>query len=134
MIGALMSPLRGAVRTVAALPSVVEAILVLPTLSRQLQEVRDDTAALHDILAALQGVQADTSALPVIQAELEQLSGIAVPLQGAAARFGRFADRLPQRGRRAAAANGNGNGNGVMPAVDPDLAGADGNGNGAAPA
>jgi hypothetical protein len=134
MIGALMSPLRGAVRTVAALPSAVEAILVLPTLLRQLEEVRADTAALHEILVALQGVQNDTSALPVIQAELEQLSGIVVPLGGAAARFGRIADRLPQRRRAAAAANANGNGNGAVVAAETYLAGADGNGNGAAPA
>lgn len=132
MIGALISPLRGAVRTVAALPSVVEAILVLPTLSRQLQEVRDDTKALHEILAELQRVSGDTAALPVIQAELLQLSGVAVPLQGAAARFGRFADRLPQRRRAAAAANGNGNG--AAPVDGSGLPLADQNGNGSAPA
>jgi hypothetical protein len=95
------------VRTVAALPSVVEAILVLPTLSRQLEEVRADTATLHEILAELEGVRAHTSALPVIEAELAGLSGVTTPLQGAAARFGRFADRLPQR-RRPASVNGNG--------------------------
>lgn len=109
MIGAVLGPLRGAIRTVAALPSVVEAILVLPALLHQLEEVRADTAALHDILTELRGVHADTGALPVIEAELVRVSGVATPLQGAAMRVGRFADRLPQR-RRSALADQNGNG------------------------
>jgi hypothetical protein len=103
VIGAIARPVRGLVRVVAALPAVVDAILVLPTLSRQLEEVRADTRALHAILAELQRVSGDTAALPVIEAELVRLSGVAVPLTGAAARFGRFADRLPQRRRSALA-------------------------------
>ena len=106
--------LRVTGRTVAAVPAVVEAILVLPVVARQLEEVRGNTAALPDILAELQRVQADTVALPVMTHELarmangvqriedhtagvEQLAEIALPLQGAAMRVGRFADRLPQR-------------------------------------
>ena len=114
MIGFVMRPLRGLVRTVAALPSVVDAVLVLPTLSRQLDEVRVATSALPDILVELERVRSDTVALPAINENLErmcvtldrveqntlaveQLAEIALPLQGAAARVGRLADRLPQR-------------------------------------
>jgi hypothetical protein len=114
MIGAVLRPLRGAVQVVAALPRVVEAILVLPSLSRQLDEVTEHTAHLAAILTELEGVRGDTTSLPVINANLErmcttlgrveentlaveQLAEIALPLQGAAMRVGRFADRLPQR-------------------------------------
>jgi hypothetical protein len=114
VIGFVMRPLRGVVRTVAALPAVVEAVLVLPAMSRQLEEVKAHTAVLPGILAELEGVRSDTVALPVINSNLErmcdslarveqntlaveQLAEIAVPLQGAAMRVGRLADRLPQR-------------------------------------
>jgi hypothetical protein len=114
MIGAVMRPLRGVAGVVASLPRVVEAILVLPHLSRQLDEVTEHTANLAAILAELEGVRSDTVALPVINANLErmcetlgrvedntlaveQLAEIALPLQGAAVRVGRLADRLPQR-------------------------------------
>ena len=107
MIGAIARPVRGLVKVVAALPAVVDAILVLPTLSRQLDEVRADTQALHEVVAELQRVRGDTAALPVIEAELVRVSGVAVPLQGAAMRVGRLADRWPQR-RRSALADGDG--------------------------
>jgi hypothetical protein len=107
VIGFVMRPLRGVIRTVAALPAVVDAVLVLPTLSRQLDEVREQTSALPDILVELQRVRSDTISLPVINENLErverntlaveQLAEVALPLQGAAMRVGRFADRLPQR-------------------------------------
>jgi hypothetical protein len=113
-LGFVMVPIKGAVRTVAALPRVVDAVLVLPELSRQLGRVGADTESLPSILAELRAVQGDTHALPQIKAELEamrealvhveaqtadleRLVEIAVPLTGAAARVGRFADRLPQR-------------------------------------
>jgi hypothetical protein len=107
VIGALARPVRGLVKVVTALPAVVDAILVLPTLSRQLEDVRADTQALHEVVAELQRVRGDTSALPVIEAELVRLSGVALPLQGAAVRVGRLADRWPQR-RRSALASGDG--------------------------
>jgi hypothetical protein len=114
MIGAVLRPLRGAVQVVAALPRVVEAILVLPSLSRQLDDVTEHTANLAAILAELEQVRTDTAALPMINQNLErmcvtlgrveentlaveQLAEIALPLQNAAMRVGRFADRLPQR-------------------------------------
>jgi hypothetical protein len=109
LIGALARPVRGLVKAVGALPAVIDAILVLPTLSRQLDEVRADTQALHEVVAELRRVRGDTAALPVIEAELARLSGVAVPLQGAAVRFGRLADRWPQR-RRSALAGGDGDG------------------------
>ena len=114
MIGTVLAPVRAAARTVALLPRVVEAILVLPHLSRQLDEVTEHTAHLAAILTELERVRSDTVALPVINANLErmceslgrvedntlaveQLAEIALPLQGAAVRVGRLADRLPQR-------------------------------------
>jgi hypothetical protein len=114
VIGFVLRPLRGIAHTVAALPRVVDAVLVLPTLSRQLADVRDHTAVLPDILVELERVRSDTISLPAINANLEQMCGtldrveqntlaverlaeIALPLQGAAVRVGRFADRLPQR-------------------------------------
>jgi hypothetical protein len=98
-LAVVLKPIRGVVRTLALLPDVVEAILVLPKLSRQLEEVRDSTATLPAILAELERVHADTQVLLAIRAELTGLYEVALPLQGAAARFGRFADRIPQRRR-----------------------------------
>ena len=114
MIGAVLRPLRGAVQVITALPRGVEAILVLPSLSRQLDDVGEHTANLAAILTELERVRSDTIALPVINANLErmcktldsvesntlaveQLAEIALPLQSAAVRVGRIADRLPQR-------------------------------------
>jgi hypothetical protein len=120
-LGFIASPFRGLVgalrttgRTVAVVPDLVDAILVLPTLSRQLEDVKVATAKLPDILVELERVHGDTAALPVMNADIgrlsatvakveahtlavEQLAEIALPLQGAAVRVGRFADKLPQR-------------------------------------
>ena len=113
-LGFVMSPIKGVVQTVAALPQVVDAVLVLPELLRQLGRVGADTESLPSILAELRNVQGDTRALPQIQAELEamrvslaqveaqtadleRLVEVIVPLTGAAARVGRFADRMPKR-------------------------------------
>lgn len=112
--------LRRTGRTVAIVPDALEAILVLPALSRQLEEIRFSTATLPEMLEELRRVQADTSALPPMCEEIsrmertvaeverntlavQQLAEVALPLQGAAMRMGRFADRIPQRrnGRRA---------------------------------
>ena len=114
MIGVVLRPIRGAVQVVGSLPRVVEAILVLPHLSRQLDDVSEHTAHLAAILAELERVRSDTVALPAINENLERMCGvldrveantlaveqlaeIALPLQGAAVRVGRLADRLPQR-------------------------------------
>jgi hypothetical protein len=113
-LGFVLSPIKGAVRTVTALPRVVDAVLVLPELARQLGKVGADTESLPAMLEELRTVRSDTVELPAIRAELEamrvalaqveaqtahleRLVEIAVPLTGAAARVGRFADRLPQR-------------------------------------
>jgi hypothetical protein len=115
------APVRGAVGVIAALPRVVEAILVLPHVAEKLEHVCQNTDALPAMLREIEGIRADTQSLPEIEAELrqmcdaldkierntlavEQLAETVVPLQGAAQRVGRFADRLPQR--RFAAGNG----------------------------
>ncbi len=108
------APVRGAVTVVAALPRVVEAILVLPRVAEQLDQVCANTQVLPPMLAQIEAIRADTRSLPAVEAELrdmlvmldkiekntlavEQLAETVVPLQGAALRVGRFADRLPQR-------------------------------------
>jgi hypothetical protein len=125
LVGAVTAPVRGAVGVVIALPRVVEAILVLPKVASQLDRVCANTDALPAMLEEIEGIRSDTRSLPVVEAELramrvaldkiesntlavEQLAETVVPLQGAAMRVGRFADRLPQR--RFASGNGNGNG------------------------
>ena len=106
--------LRRTRRTVAIVPDALEAILVLPALSQQLEEIRFSTATLPEMLEELRRVQADTSTLPPMCEEIarvqrtvaaveqntlavEQLAEMALPLQGAALRVGRMADRIPQR-------------------------------------
>jgi hypothetical protein len=107
-------PLRGVVGVILAVPAVIDAILVLPTMSRQLEDVRTSTATLPQMLVDIQRLKEDTIHLAAMDHEIarmancvaevekntaavEQLAEIAVPLQGAAMRVGRFADRLPQR-------------------------------------
>ena len=121
LIGAVTAPVRGAVGVVAALPRVVEAILVLPRVAEQLDHVCANTNALPAMLEEIEAIRSDTRSLPAVEAELramhvaldkiesntlavEQLAETVVPLQGAALRVGRFADRLPQR--RFASGNG----------------------------
>jgi hypothetical protein len=106
------------VRTIERVPDVVEAILVLPTLSRQLEEIRFATATLPEMHAEIARVHGDTTALPHIDetlarmallldrvdantAAVHELAEVMLPLRGAATRVGRFADRLPQRGAAA---------------------------------
>jgi hypothetical protein len=113
-IGSLLRCFRVTRRTVAALPEVVEAILVLPAVSRQLEVVALQTATLADLRDALERVQSNTAVLPQVDARLagvhealarvdvntqavERLAEVALPLTGAALRVGRFADRIPQR-------------------------------------
>jgi hypothetical protein len=122
LVGAVTAPVRGAVGVVGALPRVVEAILVLPKVASQLDRICANTDALPAMLEEIEAIRADTRSLPVVEAELramrvaldkiesntlavEQLAETVVPLQGAALRVGRFADRLPQR--RFASGNGN---------------------------
>ena len=123
LVGAVTAPVRGAVGVVAALPRVVEAILVLPKVASQLDRICANTDALPAMLEEIEAIRGDTRSLPQVEAELramgikldkieqntlavEQLAETVVPLQGAALRVGRFADRLPQR--RFSAGNGNG--------------------------
>ena len=120
-VGFVLTPVKGAVRVITALPRVVDAILVLPRLTEQLDQVNGNTDALPDILGELRSVQTDTACLPGVHDELavmrkeieemratlaqverntlavEMLAETFLPLQGAAVRVGRLADRLPQR-------------------------------------
>ena len=108
-------------RTVESVPQVVEAILVLPALTRQLEQIAFATATLPEMHAEIARVRGDTAALrsidetlaglaPLLEridantAGVRDLSEVLVPLRGAAVRVGRLSDRFPQR--RAAAASG----------------------------
>lgn len=122
VLGTVTAPVRGAISVVSALPRVVEAILVLPRVAEQLNQVCRNTDALPAMLERIEEIRADTRSLPEVEAELramgltltkvdqntlavEQLAETVAPLQGAALRVGRFADRLP---RRRFESNGNG--------------------------
>lgn len=110
----LVRVLRSTHRTVAAVPELVDAILLLPRLSEQLEIVAFQTASLAEMHQELLSVRSNTAFLPhidshlaqmhtvVCQVELntqavQQLADVATPLQSAAVRFGRLADRLAQR-------------------------------------
>jgi hypothetical protein len=120
-LGLLLRPLRRVVRalrttrrTIAAVPDVVDAILVLPSIARRLETISFATATLPEMHAEIARVRGDTKELARIDDTLlrvralleqvevntvavQQLADVAVPLHGAALRVGRFADRLPQR-------------------------------------
>jgi hypothetical protein len=147
-MGIVMAPVKGLAHTVGKLPQVVDAVLVLPALLSRLERVNDNTDSLPDILGQLREVQSDTACLPEIHAELERmrkeievmrgtlgqveqntlaverLAETVLPLQGAAARVGRFADRLPQR-----RFDRNGNGRGQVAGDSAAMTGSP-NGNG----
>jgi hypothetical protein len=106
--------LRSTRRTAAAVPDLVDAILVLPTLAQQLEIVAFQTATLVEMREELARIRSNTAAIPHLDTRLEhvhdvlcrvdvntqavqQLTDVALPLHGAAVRLGRFADRLPQR-------------------------------------
>jgi hypothetical protein len=103
-LGAALRPLRslGRVfratrRTVEAVPDLVDAILVLPEVNRQLEVVAFQTATLREMHEEIVRVHGDTSALVQMDARLAQLVEVAVPLQATAVRLGRLGDRWPQR-------------------------------------
>ena len=113
-LGVLLAPVRRVVsifrttrRSVATVPDALEAILLLPAISRQLEEIRFSTATLPEMHAEIARVRGDTATLPGMHgdivrvredtdalrrmdATLVQLAEIAVPL-------GRFTGRIPQR-------------------------------------
>ena len=101
-------------RTAAHLPDVLESVLVLPHLAAHLERVSVQTATLVDMHQEIARVRGDTATLRSIDetlrrvavqleridgntAHVEQLAQVVVPLQGAALRVGRAADRWPQR-------------------------------------
>jgi hypothetical protein len=114
VFGTVTAPVRGVVGVVAAVPRVIEAVLVLPRMADQLDRVCENTDALPVMLERIQMIREDTRSLPHVEAELramgmtlgkiqqntiavEQMAETLLPLQGAALRVGRFADRVPQR-------------------------------------
>ena len=125
--GLVAAPFRRAVRSWRAVgrsltlvPDALEAVLTLPRLTGQLELIGFQTATLNDMYSEIERVRGDTSALPRIDdtlaqmavlldrvdrntAAVEQLAEIVLPLQGAALRVGRVADRWP-RTRRAGSA------------------------------
>ncbi len=93
-LGGLFRPFRSLVRgfratrrTVEVVPDLIDAILVLPTLSRQLEVIEFQTATLPEMYEEIARLRGDTRALVEV----------AVPLQATAARLGRLGDRWPQR-------------------------------------
>ena len=74
-------------RTAACVPDLVEAVLVLPHISQQLEVIRFQTATLLEMREEIERVRGDTAAL----------AQVALPLQDAALRIGRAADRVPAR-------------------------------------
>lgn len=105
---------RSTRRTVERVPRVVDAILVIPTLARQLETIAFATATLPEMHAEIARVRGDTAVLRSIDERLaslaplleridantvgvRELSEVLVPLRGAAVRVGRFSDRFPQR-------------------------------------
>ena len=121
-IGALLDPMRvvGALRTtrrsVERIPDLIEAVLVLPALSHQLEAIRFSTVTLPEMHAEIQRMRDNTAALPQIEetlahvalqlervdrntAGVQNLADVMIPLQGAAVRVGRLSDRF---GRHAA--------------------------------
>jgi hypothetical protein len=122
-LGALVRPLRRIARvlrttrsTIASVPDVVEAILVLPTLSRQLDVIALSTSTLPEMNEEIVRLRGDVRSLGVMDERLsamcgllaqvqgntsavEQLVELATPLRGAAVRIGHLNDRFPQRRR-----------------------------------
>jgi hypothetical protein len=110
----LIGVLRSTHHMATAVPALVDAILTLPTITRQLEIVAFQTATLAEMYEELAQIRSDTAALPRLDVQLarvnevlcrvdlntqavQQLTEVALPLHGAALRLGRFADRLPQR-------------------------------------
>jgi hypothetical protein len=92
--------LRTTQRTVASVPDVVEAILVLPSIADQLEVIRVQTATLPEMYEEIARVRGDTSALRRLEANtaaVERLAEVIVPLEGTILRFSRFGGRVPQR-------------------------------------
>jgi len=67
---------------VAALPDVVKAILILPTLAQQLERVSRNTDALPGMVEQLERIGADTSVLPEMRDEFVVVRSTVVRMQG----------------------------------------------------
>ena len=113
-LGVLLTPVRRVVsifrttrRTVATVPDALDAILLLPVLARQLEEIRFSTATLPEMHAEIARVRGDTAVLPGMHAEiagiredtdaLRRMDATLVQLAEIALPLGRFTGRIPQR-------------------------------------
>ena len=65
---------RRTARSVAILPDVLEAVLVLPRVSQQLEVIAFQTATLQQMHEEIARVRGDTAALPPIHRTLEQVA------------------------------------------------------------
>ncbi len=123
----LAGVLRTTHRVATAVPNLVDAILQLPTITRQLEVVAFQTATLAEMYEELAQIRSDAAALPRLEVQLtrvndvlcrvdlntqavQQLTEVALPLHGAALRLGRFADRFPTTPRIRPAARDRGSG------------------------
>ena len=70
-------------RTVALVPDVVDAILVLPTIAHRLEAIEFATATLPEMHAEIARMRGDTAAL----------TEVLLPLRGVTARAGRLGER-----------------------------------------
>jgi ABC-type transporter Mla subunit MlaD len=122
-IGTLPEILEQMERMTAAVEQVTENTKALPALLDHLQVVGDATVAMQKnteaLAEAIPGIAALGEDLPTVldtvstalaelqvslrgmEAEVHSLAHVVEPLEGAAERLGRFADRLPQRRRDA---------------------------------
>lgn len=87
----VLDPVRKVAGTLALLPDVARAVLILPRISEQLAEVCRNTRELPVIVEQLRAIEADTGVLPEMRSDTADMNELLVPL----GRFGR------RRGRRA---------------------------------
>ena len=107
---------RGVRRSAELVPEALEAVLLLPRVASQLEVISLQTATMPEMHAEVARMRSNTAHLPQIDetlervatllsrvedntAAVEQLAEVMLPLEGAALRVGRMADRWPARRR-----------------------------------
>ena len=86
-------------RTVERVPDVFESILILPRLGQQLELIQLHTAKLEVIEFHTANLEEMREEIARLRGDTAALAEMALPLQGAALRVGRVADRWPARPR-----------------------------------
>jgi predicted nuclease with TOPRIM domain len=86
-------------RTVERVPDVFDAILILPQLGQQLELIQVHTARLEVIEFHTANLEEMREEIARLRGDTAALAEMALPLQGAALRVGRVADRWPARRR-----------------------------------